>query len=1005
MSVEGSLKAAAAPARGSELEFCVLGPLEVRRDGRPIALGPRKQRALLALLLLEANRVIARDRLVEELWAGAPPAGALKTLRSYVSRLRALLGGDLLVSRAPGYVLQLRSEQRVSERFARLCREGREALADGAPLLAAGRLREALSLWRGSPLADLADEPFAQAESARLEELRVTAVEDRIEADIELGRHAEAVGELETLLQEHPLRERLWGQLMVALYRCERQADALGAYRRMRDLLGEALGLEPGERLQQLQRMILRHELPVARAAKPVDNLPAQLTSFVGREPDLAELEPLLAEARLLTLTGAGGCGKTRLAIELAKGAVPRFRDGVLLVELAGLRNPELVPHTVAAALDVRERSGEPLSAVLAERLRPQQLLLVLDNCEHLAAACKELARTLLRACPSLHLLATSRTPLGLAGEILYRVAPLAVPTQTTEDPGGFASVQLFLDRAGALRPAAEGEREALALIAAICRALDGLPLALELAAARTRVLTLGEIAARLDDRFRLLRSDDPSPEPRHQTLAAAIDWSHELLAEGERTLLHRLSVFAGGFDLAAATAVCLEDDEEQTVDSISRLIDASLLFAEPRDGRMRYRLLETVRHYGAERLAELGETDDARGRHAAHFLALAEQARLAIYTAEEGRLLRRLEEENDNLRAALDWLLAHPESDRGPGLARGLGNFWLAHGHLNEGRSWLEQALALPRRQPATVRADLLGWLGAIHVRQNQFALARERLEEAVRLARSSGARRSEAFALHFLAYAWHAQNEFERARELLTRAVLILEAIGDNAGAAKSHGLLADIATREGRLEEAERGYERVFALVRQAGSPPLHVVSHLGSVADLAFLKGDLDEAERLAEECLKWARDIDEAWHIGLMHNTRARIARERGELDRAEELATEGLARLWALDEMGAVAGSLEILAGVELDKHNPRQAADLTGAAAKIRERHNAPLAPADRPRSERDHTTLRRELGDAAFDDARRQSERTDPEQTIAGALAGLLAEGLEMPGRAAMR
>ena len=485
----------------------MLGPLEVLRDGVALEVGPRRHRALLALLVLSANRVVSADRLIEELWAGRPPEGAPKTLRSYVSRLRAAIGDDVVRSRTPGYLLEIDPDRLDARRFERLLDEGRRARARGDAAGAAACLRAGLALWHGEALADLADEPFADVEARRLEELRLVAMEERIEADLDCGRHHELVAGLEKLLDEQPLRERLWGQL-IALYRSGRQADALAAYQRARSLLDDRLGLEPGEELRILAQKILRQELDAA-AAPTVElhrtNLPVQLTSFVDREREVEELTRLLPETPLVTLTGVGGCGKTRLALEATRRALPRFRDGVHLVELAGLTRPEFVPDTVAAAVGAPQPSERGVLDLLAERLRPQALLLVLDNCEHVLDACAELAGRLLSACPQLRILATTREPLALHGELVYRVAPLSVaePDEATPDVAGSAAVRLFLERAAAAGWEPDRSPETLTTVASICRELDGLPLALELAAARTPVLTVEEIAARLDDRFR----------------------------------------------------------------------------------------------------------------------------------------------------------------------------------------------------------------------------------------------------------------------------------------------------------------------------------------------------------------------------------------------------------------------------------------------------------------------------------------------------------------------
>ena len=425
------------PAFGgtSAFEVRLLGPVQVVRSGCEVGLGGPRPRAVLALLVLEAGRVVPAGRLVEEVWRSSPPPGAAKTLRSYVSRLRALLTPDAaLAARGGGYVLGLDPEMVDAVRFEQLVGAGQAVLSGGEAAAAAGRFRQALGLWRGRALADVCEvEPLAR-EAARLEELRLAAVEGRIEADIAVGLHAEVSGELEGLVAEYPLRERLWRLLVLALYRAERQADALAAYRRARNMLAAELGLEPGEDLRRLEQAVLRQEVPAA-ALPARHNLPAPLTSFLGREQDLARLERLLGEVRLATLTGTGGTGKTRLALETGARVVGRFRDGVWLAELAGIVDPGLVAAQVMLALGVRQAGDVPVLEALIYRLRSAELLLILDNCEHLLDACAGLAGALLRAAPGLRVLATSREPLGIPGEVTFPVRPLDLPPETAK-PG-----------------------------------------------------------------------------------------------------------------------------------------------------------------------------------------------------------------------------------------------------------------------------------------------------------------------------------------------------------------------------------------------------------------------------------------------------------------------------------------------------------------------------------------------------------------------------------------
>jgi predicted ATPase/DNA-binding SARP family transcriptional activator len=621
-----------------------------------------------------------------------------------VSRLRSALPPEVaVVPRGGGYVLGVEPGQVDVRRFEALVAEGQAALGGGEAAAAGNRFREALALWRGPALAGVADvEPLAR-EGARLEELRLAAVEGRLEADLAAGSHAEVIGELERLVGEYPLRERLWRLLMLALYRGGRQADALAAYRRARAVLAGELGLEPGEELRELERAVLRQEVPPLAPHQNRHNLPAQLTSFVGREQDLALLGKLVGEARLVTLTGAGGTGKTRLAVEFAADAVERFADGVWLADLAGLSDPGLVAAQVMEALGVRQAGDVPVIEALRFRLRSAELLLVLDNCEHLLDECAQLAGALLSSSPGLRVLATSREPLGVPGEAAWLVPPLALPAERADAVAieDTPAVRLFLDRGASARPGAGLAAAPVAVIGRICRELDGLPLAIELAAARTGTLSVEEVEAHLADRFRFLAYRRPVADPRHQALKAAIDWSYELLPAGEQDVFGQLSVFAGDFALGRAAQVCCGGDEGAAFDLVDRLASKSLVVAGTAGGRTRYRLLETIRHYAAGRLAETGDAGAARRRHALAYLDLAERE----------RDLAALSREHDNFRAALGWSLSE-DSETGPRLARALGDFWLARGFLQEAQDWLERALATGPADPR-LRTELLRLLG----------------------------------------------------------------------------------------------------------------------------------------------------------------------------------------------------------------------------------------------------------------------------------------------------
>ena len=703
----------------------LLGPLQVRDEtGRPVHVGGRQLRVLLTLLALNAGRVVPVGSLAGELWPDDPPGNPGNALQTLVSRLRAELRqagvGDVIESHPAGYRLAVPPGAVDVMAFEELAAQGRRALADGDAAQAARVLRDALLAWRGQPLADAAGSDLAEATAARLTELRSSVLADRIEADLALGEGASLVGELRVLLSADPLAERPRAQLMRALYAAGRQAEAIAAYHQGRELLADQLGVDPSARLEQVYLAILRggeqkadtERAEVAAQARPsASRAQTPLTSFVGRDEDLPRVLKSLRAARLVTLTGPGGVGKTRLAIE----ASGRLGAAVWFVPLAPVTDPAEVAFTVLYALGIREpviarRAAEPGTGPLdrlAAALGDRDDVLILDNCEHVIEAAAALAGHVLAACPRLRILATSRQPLRIDGETLCPVPPLPIPPApaTSVTIASYGSVRLLRDRAMAVRPDFElGEANAAA-VARICRALDGMPLAIELAAVWLRTLTPAQLAERLDDRFGLLTGGSRTALPQHRTLRAVVDWSWDLLTASEQVLARRLAVFPGGATLAAAEYVCANKLLTRTavLPALSGLVDKSILgVAEGQDGLSpRYRMLETVRAYGLERLAEAGEEAAVRDVFAAYCLDLAETADPGLRTAGQGRWLRELTTEQDNLHAALRWAIARQQADTALRLVRALGWYWMLRGQPGEPEALARQMLAFePREQ-----------------------------------------------------------------------------------------------------------------------------------------------------------------------------------------------------------------------------------------------------------------------------------------------------------------
>ncbi|MEU4518681.1 BTAD domain-containing putative transcriptional regulator [Amycolatopsis sp. NPDC024027] len=631
------------------MRFGVLGAVAAwGPNGTQVAVGGPRSRTLLALLALEAGRFVPADRLIDGMYGEHPPDGAANALQSQVSRLRTALKDLAPVEfTAAGYRLAVAPDEVDVHRFERLTRAGRALLKNGEHGRAAEVLGEALALWRGPAFTDLADAPFAATQATRLEELRADAADDHVEARLALGQAEDVLAGLRETVAGQPLRERPRAQLVRALAAAGRPADALAAFEDARRTLADELGADPGPELAEAHLAVLRGE-----TEKPVlPALPAQLTTFVGRDAELRQVAELLDRSRLVTLTGPGGTGKTRLAVEVAA-----TRAGpVAFVELAPHGGAD-VAGAVLAALGLRESSrGGPQDPVerLVPALRDRPVLLVLDNCEHVVEVAARLAARLLAACPGLRVLATSREPLGITGEQLAPVPRLAVPPPGTAaaQAAEFAAVRLFAERAAASDPAFALDESTIGDVQHVCAALDGLPLALELAAARVRTRSLGEIAARLDDRFRLLARGSRTAEARHRSLRGVVEWSWDLLTGEERSLARRLAVFAGGASAAAAAEVCGAD-----IDLLPELADKSLV--EAVDGR--FRMLETIRAFGGEKLAEAGEAETFHRAHAEYFLRFAAEADPMLRTAEQLEWLARIDADYDNILAALRWSTEH---------------------------------------------------------------------------------------------------------------------------------------------------------------------------------------------------------------------------------------------------------------------------------------------------------------------------------------------------------
>jgi predicted ATPase/class 3 adenylate cyclase len=724
----------------------------------------------------------------------------------------------------------------------------------------------------------------------------------------------------------------------------------------LRDLGTHRLkGLRESEHLLQVVHPDLAAEFPPPKSLGVLpNNLPVQLTSFIGREREKAEVRRLLFSTRFLTLTGSGGAGKTRLALQVAAEALQGFPDGVWFVELAVLSDPSLVPKSVASALDVPEQPGRSLTETLVDALRLKSVLVILDNCEHLVAACAHLSAALLRTCPNLRILATSREALGVTGETTWRVPSLSVPDRQRLPPldrfTEYEAVRLFIDRAAASEPQFAVTSGNAPAVAQVCHRLDGIPLAIELAAARVKVLTVEQIAARLDDRFRLLTGGSRTALPRQQTLRAAMDWSYDLLSEAERVLLCRLSAFAGGWTLEAAEAVCAGGGVEASdiLDLLTQLVHKSLVVATTQSGEARYRLLETVRQYAQDRLLEWGEAADVRTRHRAWYLDLAERADARMRGPEETMWLNRLEVEHDNLRAALGWSTTEEEdAETRLRLATALLLFWTYHTHWGEGREWLETALAGSRDRKSTIRAKALHGEGMLAWRRGDYGRTMILFEESLALARELGDQKGIVGALYGLGLVPMIRGDFDAATARLEESLVVSRNLEDKWSMALTLAQMGVVARR-----------------------------------------KGDYAKAVALCEESLAMFRAIGAKTRIAYSLRLTGHAVRLQGDLERAEGLYRESLALFGETRDKWIATECIEGLALIASAQGHFEQAARLFGADDAARETFGITMPRPERGDHERLGATAREGLGDAAFTAAWAEGQAMTLEQAIEYAL-----------------
>jgi predicted ATPase len=790
--------------------------------------------------------------------------------------------------------------------------DGQAVAAAGDPQAGAARLGEALAMWRGPPLADLTGLPFHQAAADRLEELRIQAVEAWAAAALQCGQARDVLAVVQEAQQREPLRERLCELFMWALFQDGRQAQALAAYEETRRILADELGADPGAGLREMQTRVLRHDPRLGAPAAPVSRhrLPVLADSFIGRDGELADVRKLIKEHRLVTLTGPGGCGKTRLAIEVAAEVGAGSAGEAFFVDAGPLADAELIPDRLAGAMGIQPAPGQTAADALGPAVAGRELIVVLDKLEHLPGAAP-MVTELLRSGPGLRLLATSRTPLHARGEHLYPVAPLAVPGPAAQPAEPAPAVKLFADRAAAVDPAFELTADNISVLAEICRRLDGLPLAIELAASRVRVLPPTSLLGRLDRRLDLLAATAGDRPARQQTMRAAIDWSYQLLDEATRHAFRSLAVFRGSWSLSAAATVCGQTDEVALLGELGALVDASLIEpARTIAGQQRFRMLESLREFALEQLTACGEDDECRDRHAVYVHGLAAEAAPHLTGPQQVSYLDRLEADRDNISSALRWLTATTPTVRALRTASLLWRFWHLRAHLDEGRALLEALLAEPAPQLEPVaHADGLDALGSVAYWQRDYESARQSFEEALAICTREGLANGIAQSHYNLGFTATFAGAHAAAREYFNQALAEYRKLGDRLGTSNA---LAGLALVDRVTGDYDRGRQRAaqsLTMQRLLGDE-FGATNTLGLLGSIISRTGAVAQAESLLREALTLHERAGNISGILWMLHELAATAAARGQPEKA--LMLSGAARSLEGELGGGIGIELEL---------------------------------------------------------------------------------------------
>lgn len=927
------------------MRFHVLGPLQVTVDGAAVQLGARQQQKLLALLCTSPNSAIHPDRLVDEIWGETPPRSAHHLVQVYVSRLRKLLSASdappRILREAAGYMLQVADDELDALQLTLLASSGRE-VAGGDKSAVWRTLGEAAELWRGQPFGDLADESdLLRTHAVGLTETYLGTVEDRVEAGLELGYHQDVIGELETVTAEHPYRERLWQQLMLALYRSGRQAEALRAFQSLRRTLGDDLGIEPSTESADLERSILLHDPDLLwEPPPPPSNLPANLTSFVGRATEISEVVKLVDTARLVTLTGPGGIGKTRLAVEAAELVRGRFPDGLWWIDLAPIPPGDDVVPEIARVLGVAAQPGKTMTASVAQSLVRRRALLIIDNCEHVADAVAGFSADALRIANDVQILATSRVPLRVPGESLWIVPALSLPDVRADVVPGLPysdATELFVERGSAVAPwfrlGSDNGRD----IVAICARLDGMPLAIEMAAAHLRVMTPSEIASALRNRFEVLVGRDRDPMSRHETLQTALDWSYELLSPDTQTAFDNLAVFPGPFSLDAAAEVAFGHlDKQSARQTMTGLVESSMVTTLGHEGDVRFRLLETLREYGLTNLRSNGRLEAIRAAHADYFIDFFAPAAGDVGEPAFVDWIARFAVSYGDVQQALEWMFDNDRVVEGMALAPALLHFWYRTGGAPEARRWGERMVEAGIDVPPALRYAAHSALSfGLTILADDPSEAVAQADRAVALGRESSDHRDLVFALFGRANAALMVGDFKTLHAAAREGLEVSEQIGYEWGRG---GCLSCLAFWHfyggGSLEEARSVATEAVSIFRTVGDLGSQVV--LNPVAAIALRQGDVTAAERYALDTAAVAAGT--GWEASALVNL-AEVFLAQEELDRADTTLQRAAVRALDTGLENWFRIALRDMSELALKRGDAFRAARLMGAS-----RRNMPM-------------------------------------------------------------